>query len=152
MRTRKTVLWRMALHLWQSRAETCSFSSLLSSQNTVAAGKKKKKKSTYFETLVILPLSVCLRLVSWFCALKNVVSGFTSKALLHQAASNLEGVPCSYLQSCLNYLIQIPSLIYSTHSWPAALLWTLFGWPVLSHCFLMLPRLSSPICCLLFHT
>lgn len=48
MRTRKTILWRMALHLWQSRAEACSFSSLLSSQNTVAVGKKKKKKKYLF--------------------------------------------------------------------------------------------------------
>ena len=49
--------------------------------------------------------------IATLCAsyvLKPEIFGFTSKALPHQTASFLEGVPYSHLQSCLNYLISDP--------------------------------------------
>jgi len=43
-----------------------------------------------------------------FLCPQNVMIGFTYKALLLQAASYLEGVPYSCVQSTLNYLISKP--------------------------------------------
>lgn len=73
-------------------------------------GMLLQKTCTSAKILVMLPLSVCFLLASYFLyALNPETLGFTSKVLHHQTASFLEGVPYSHLQGCLNYLISDPA-------------------------------------------